>query len=238
VAILGIPTGVKMHSAVFATSPENAGLLANAAAHGWAEMRDGELVDRDEAGALRFHGVARIPYERRRVQQAKRAGRPPDAALQGACAEIASSLAPGGVALFGPGTTTQRVLAQLGIEGSVYGVDAVSDGALLGRDLTEAAILRLITGRSSCAAPARIIVGVVGGQGCLFGRGNQQFSPAVIRMVGTDRITIIADAEKILALAEGALFVDTGDVAVDALLSGYRRVHTGPGQSLLIRVLA
>jgi predicted polyphosphate/ATP-dependent NAD kinase len=239
VPMLGIPTGVKMQSAVFATSPENAGLLADASARGAAPLRDAELLDLDETMlplgivAARLHGVARVPYERRLLQQAKCRATSPEVALEGACAALAASLEPDVVTLFGPGTTTQLVLARLGLAGTLLGVDAVLDGALLGRDLTETEILRLIEGRA-----ARIVVGVVGGQGFLFGRGNQQISAAVIRRVGPDRITIIAGADKIIALEAGALFVDTGDAQLDAMLSGYRRVQTAPGQALLCHVLA
>ena len=239
VPMLGIPTGVKMHSAVFATSPENAGLLARAAARGEARFADAELLDIDEAllaqgvVSTRLHAVARAPVERRLVQQAKRGAAAPEAALQAACVDLATSLEPGVIHLFGPGTTTQRVLAERGIAGTLLGVDAVQDGAVLGRDLTEAQILRLIEGRA-----ARIVVGVVGGQGFLFGRGNQQISAAVIRRVGPDRITVIAGADKILGLDAGGLFVDTGDRDLDTLLCGYRRVRTAPGQSLLCRVFA
>jgi predicted polyphosphate/ATP-dependent NAD kinase len=237
--MLGIPTGVKMQSAVFATSPENAGLLANATARGEMRMRDAELLDLDESllssGIVspRLTGVARVPFERRMVQQAKCRAAAPEADLQAACAALAAGLEPDVVTLFGPGTTTQLVLAQLGLAGTLLGVDAVLDGALIGRDLTEGEILRLIEGR-----PARIVVGVVGGQGFLFGRGNQQISAAVIRRVGPDRIAIVAGADKILCLAAGALFVDTGDADLDARLSGFRRVQTAPGQALLCRVLA
>ena len=71
------------------------------------------------------------------------------------------------------------------------------------------------------------MVGVVGGQGALFGRGNQQLSPAVLRRVGRDRIQVIATADKLLGLDPPWLRVDTGDEALDAELRGYIRVRTG-----------
>ncbi len=239
VPILGIPTGVKMHSAAFATTPENAGLLASAMAAGGARVEDREIVDLDETllrlgiVATSLFGIARVPRERRMLQQAKRGGGAPDAGLAAACDDVADTLEPGVTYVLGPGTTTLRVLARLGLTGTLLGVDLVRDGALIGRDLSEAEILRLIDGR-----PARIIVGVTGGQGCLFGRGNQQISAAVIRGVGLDRITILASADKVASLESGAMFVDTGDVDLDARLGGFHRVRTAPGRFMLCRVVA
>ena len=45
-----------------------------------------------------------------------------------------------------------------------------------------------------------IVVGIVGGQGSLFGRGNQQISAEVIRRAGPDSIVILAGLDKLQAL--------------------------------------
>ncbi len=41
-----------------------------------------------------------------------------------------------------------------------------------------------------------------------------------------------------LALDPPLLHVDTGDAAVDAMLSGYTQVHVAPGQRMVMRVAA
>ena len=233
VPILGIPTGVKMHSGVFATSPEAAGDLA--ASHlvtRSTELRDAEVLDRDERdGHLspRLYALANVPYDRRRLQHPKAASRPGDDALTALCREIACELE--GLTIFGPGTTTQRVLSHLGLEGSLLGVDAVEAGLLVGRDLDEAQLLALAAGRD-----ARLVLGVVGGQGYVFGRGNQQLSPAVIRAVGLDRIEIVSSLEKLVALDPMLLRIDTGDPTLDRELSGYRRVRVAPGRSVVLEL--
>ena len=84
---------------------------------------------------------------------------------------------------------------------------------------------------------AAIVVGVVGGQGFLFGRGNQQLGPRVLRRVGRDAITVVAGMEKLAALRPLQLVTDTGDEAVDAMLAGWHRVRTGPGRSTMVRVV-
>jgi len=235
VPILGVPTGVKMHSAVFATSPEAAGDLAAAQLAAAPRFREVEVMDVDEealrAGRMsaRLHGVARVPVDRARVQHPKAASRPADAGLDALCRRVAEES--DRLTLVGPGTTTQRILAHLGVEGTLLGVDAVERGRLVGRDLNEAQLLELLDGRA-----ARIVVGVVGGQGYVFGRGNQQLSPEVIRRVGTDRIEIVASLDKVLALDPPALRVDTGDPELDAELAGFRRVRVAPGRTLVLEV--
>src|SRR5260221_993081 len=98
VPILGIPGGVKMHSAVFAVSPEAAGQLAAQIAadrDGRIGYREAEVMDIDEVaagagrGATRLHGYGRVPFERHLVQGAKAGGFAEDAALDGLCPAIA-----------------------------------------------------------------------------------------------------------------------------------------------------
>ncbi|HSY86094.1 MAG TPA: ATP-NAD kinase family protein [Verrucomicrobiae bacterium] len=238
--ILGIPAGVKMQSAVFAVSPEAAGQLAALLAvdrDGKIAFRQAEVMDIDEEGlragrlSARLYGYARVPFERRLMQNPKAGGSAEDATLDALCREIAEEMAPGLLYVIGPGTTTQRVLHHLGVEGSLLGVDAVLDGKLIGRDLTGAELARLVEGR-----PARIVLGIIGGQGYSFGRGNQQIGAQVIRAVGRENIILLASQQKILVLGENRLLADTGDPAVDELLRGYIRVRLAPGVSTMMRI--
>jgi predicted polyphosphate/ATP-dependent NAD kinase len=239
IPILGIPTGVKMHSGVFATSPEAAGDVVASQLRGGAQhLRESEVMDVDE-DALRegrvsaqLHGVARVPFDRARVQNPKASSSSPDANLDALCRRMAAEASTAdGLTLFGPGTTTQRILSHMGLSGTLLGIDAVESGALVGADLNEAQLLELLDGRR-----ATLVVAVVGGQGYVFGRGNQQLSPEVIRRVGLDSIEIVAALDKVLALDPPALRVDTGDPALDAELTGYRRVRIAPNRSLVLKV--
>jgi predicted polyphosphate/ATP-dependent NAD kinase len=236
--ILGIPTGVKMHSGVFATSPEAAGDIVASYLSGAAKrLRDAEVMDVDEDAlrdgrvAARLHAVARVPFDRARVQHPKAASSPPDVDLDALCRQIANEASTNGLTLFGPGTTTRRILDYLELSGTLLGVDAVESGALLGADLNEADLLELLERR-----PARLVVAVVGGQGYVFGRGNQQLSAAVIRRIGLDNIEIVAALDKVLALDPPGLRVDTGDPTLDGELSGYRLVRVAPNRSLVLKV--
>jgi predicted polyphosphate/ATP-dependent NAD kinase len=239
--IVGIPTGVKMHSGVFAATPDAAGRAAAAylRAPGGGAVDEAEVADVDEAAAragrasTRLYGLARVPRQPALMVGAKSSSPPrADRALDALCQELATSIAPGATVILGPGTTTARVLEHLGLSGTLLGVDAVRDGALVGRDLGEEELLALLAD----APDARLLLGVIGGQGSLLGRGNQQLSPRVLRRIGGERIEIAAAADKLVALQPPVLRIDTGDEALDAELSGRRRVRTGPNTIMIMPV--
>lgn len=231
--LVGIPTGVKMHSGVFAATPDAAAgavaaYLRNPAG---TPLRAAEVVDVD-GGATRLYGSALVPHARG-LMVASKAPSPlsSDGALEALCARIAATLPSDELTLLGPGTTTARVLHHLGVEGTLLGVDAVRGREPVARDLDEAGLLALLA-----REPATLVVGVIGGQGSLFGRGNQQLSAPVLRALGRERIRIVASAEKLVRLDPQALRVDTGDDAVDAALCGYARVEVAPGRTIVIKV--
>ncbi len=77
---------------------------------------------------------------------------------------------------------------------------------------------------------------VIGGQGFVFGRGNQQLSPEVIRAIGRENIMIVATPNKLATLRGKPLRVDTGDHGLDEELKGYYKLHTGYGRRTIYRV--
>lgn len=244
VPMLGVPTGVKMQSAVFATSPEAAGDLVAAIAatpdRGKLQYRSSEVMDIDEAalrqGAIspRLFGYATVPYVPLLLQNAKVRNHGLDeAALEAAAQHLAVGMDPETLYAIGPGRSTKRILAALNLSGSLLGTDLLRGRQLVARDANERTILEL-----AGSHPLKIIVGVIGGQGYVFGRGNQELSPAVIRRAGRDAITILASEQKLLALEDKRLLVDTGDRALDNELAGYWRVMVGPQEDMVIKVAA
>ena len=238
--MIAIPTGVKMHSAVFALSPEAAGDTAAAALSRDCGRRLAEIMDADEnelaAGrpAARLFGYAQTPDLPRLLQPAK--GARPDggeAAIDALGRVLVRDTPPGRLVILGPGTTMQAVKRAFGVEGTLLGVDAVLGGEVVARD-TDAATLEKLCATHSDAS---LLVGVIGNQGFVFGRGNKQLSPAVIRAAGQN-IQIIATREKLTALPSAELHVDTGDRDLDRALAGYRRVVTGPGDAMMMRLSA
>jgi predicted polyphosphate/ATP-dependent NAD kinase len=241
VPMLGVPTGVKMHSAVFGTSADAAGqaALRFLRAEAGATLREAEVMDLDEAAlragrvAARLFGVARVPQFRGLVQACKSgAGADDDAALDALARRIAREWPAGRLMILACGTTTRRVSRALGFEGTLLGVDVALDGRPIALDANEGQLLRLL----DRAAAAGIVASVTGGQGFLFGRGNQQISAEVIGRVGRDGLTVLTGARKLAALDPPVLLVDTGDDAVDRMLAGYIGVHTAPGRRMMMRI--
>ena len=230
VVCLGIPTGVKMHSAVFAVNPVRAGeLAAHYVFDEHRRTRAAEVMDIDEQAlgeghvAARLFGYMTIPHRREHVQGLKSGSTADERHVQQAIArEIVERMEEDVAYVVGPGTTTAEVMKALGVDFSLLGVDLVRDRGLLGRDLGEEALLALLG-----EGQGGIIVTPVGGQGYLFGRGNQPISARVIRQVGKDRIIIAATPHKLSSLRGEPLKVDSGDADTDRWLSGFHKVVSG-----------
>jgi predicted polyphosphate/ATP-dependent NAD kinase len=241
VLCLGIPAGVKIHSAVFASTPPHAGEMALALVRGRrAAKRLAEVMDIDEEAfrqgevRSRLFGYLLVPEDRRRLQGLKAGSPKSEAFLQRAiAADLLEGMEPGVLTLIGPGSTTRELKRLLGFEGTLLGVDAVKDGRLAAEDCSEKRLLELIEGEPS--GSVRIVVSPIGGQGFLFGRGNQQFSPEVLRQVGRKNIRVAAVPGKITALGGAPLRLDTGDPHTDRVLSGYYRVTTGYREAVMVK---
>jgi predicted polyphosphate/ATP-dependent NAD kinase len=229
--VLGVPGGVKIHSGVYAASPVHAGRLArryllDPAA---APPREAEVMDIDEEAfrenrlSARLYGYLRVPFQRQHLQSSKSGSSPgEEAALDEIAAELIRHMEPGVLYVIGSGTTTRAVMARLGLPNTLLGIDAVLDRRAAGTDLNEAQLLALVEKH-----PARIVLSVIGGQGFILGRGNQQISPRVIRAAGPGNLTVVASAAKLASLQGRPLLVDSGDPELDRELSGYTQVITG-----------
>ena len=242
VAALGIPAGVKMHSAVFALTPRRAGETALRFLRGELDAADAEVMDIDEDAfrngrlSAALYGYIRVPQDAQAVQAGKSAAALDERdAARGIAEQVVADMEEGVVYIIGPGTTTRAIADALGIRKTLLGVDAALDGRLAAADANESDLLRLTRDK-----PAKIVVGVIGGQGYVFGRGNQQISARVIRRVigqaGAGNVIVAATRGKLLALGGKPLLVDTGDSALDRELSGYVSVITGVGESHTYRV--
>ena len=237
VPVLGVPSGVKMHSGVFAVSPADAlALVEKLLAGGGVAVEAREVRDLDEealrAGQVRprFYGELSVPVDTRLVQQVKCATQDDDALAQ---TEIAAGfiemLDPHVAYLFGPGTTTGAVMEALGLPHTVLGFDAVLDGKLLGADLDHQAIAALAETHPVCP-----VLTFTGGQGILLGRGNQQLTPSLLRRIGRGAVRVLATPSKLRSLAGRPMRLDTGDAALDQTWAGLIRVLTGYRQEQMV----
>lgn len=238
--VLGIPCGVKMHSAVFANNPAAARdivqqmlakLLLTVTA---AEVRDiDETAFRSGTVKSKYYGEMWVPESLRYMQQVKSGGREDESlVVEEIAADFVASMDPEMIYFMGSGSTTAAIMRQLELPNTLLGVDVIQGNEVLIADAYESQLRELASTR-----PCKIVVTVIGGQGHLFGRGNQQFSPAVIDAVGEDNIIVVATKTKLEALPNG-IVVDTGDYQLDQRLSGYIRVTTGFEDAVICPVSA
>ncbi len=239
VPALGIPTGVKIHSGVFAVSPAAAGELAAKYLRGEvSSIGDSEVMDIDEEAfrenrlSARLYGYLRVPREEAYMQGSKEASPiQEEENLKAIASDIVDDMDDETLYILGPGSTIGSIAEHLSLKKTLLGVDVVQGKRIIARDVNEDQLLTLITGKK-----AKIIVTVIGGQGFIFGRGNQQISPAVIRAVGKENIIVVATPAKLATLHGRHLLVDTGDPKLDEELSGYTRVVTDYGRRVVYRV--
>jgi predicted polyphosphate/ATP-dependent NAD kinase len=241
VPVLGIPTGVKMHSGVFALNPHRAGDLILQFLRGEARIEEAEVMDIDEEAfrgnrlSAKLYGYLKIPTKGISIQPSKSASVAirDELSNQEAIAEqIIAKMDDSTCYILGPGTTVRAISNLLNLKKTLLGVDAVYKGNLIAEDLNEQGILKIVE-----QYDVRIIVSPIGGQGFIFGRGNQQISSEVIRRVGIENIMVIATVNKLTSIGVGRpLLIDTGDPEFDDSLSGYIRVVTGHNEEVMLKL--
>jgi len=228
VPVLGVPSGVKMYSGIFAVSASDAVDVVLAYAQDQAEIMEFEIMDADEkairsdAFEIKFHGVLKGPFLPMRIQGSKQVspGTVDEKENQTAIARsLIEEMQPEATYILGPGTTVKCVADLLGVEKTLLGVDLYREGRVV-LDVNEKRILEEITDWQN----TWIILSPIGHQGLLLGRGNQQISPEVIKRVGRRRIIVIATKNKLQSIDGGVLRVDTDDADVNNMLKGYMKV--------------
>ncbi|WP_128224222.1 ATP-NAD kinase family protein [Halobacteriaceae bacterium SHR40] len=222
--ILGVPAGAKVYSSVFAVTPEAAAHIA--VTFDSTERAEVNDIDEDDYRGGEVHtelvALATVPIAPQR-QGSKQLS---SGTVEGLAEGLADEVDPEVTYVLGPGGTLGTIKRNLGFEGSPLGVDVYRDGELLVEDGAESDILDALGEKNV------IVVSPIGGQGFVFGRGNQQISPEVIRQA---EIEIVASRQKLDGI--GALRVDTGDQELDDRLRGWQRVRVGRFESRLMEIV-
>jgi predicted polyphosphate/ATP-dependent NAD kinase len=232
--VLGVPSGVKTYSGVFALNPVDAAEILSLYADGRTQVIDREVMDVDEEAfrsdrlSIRLYGYMKCLYVPMMSQTSKELT--PDVndekENQKAVAKtIVEDMDQNALYILGPGTTVKCLADMLDAKKTILGVDLYYKGQTIALDVDEATILKEIE-KHRGSGNTWIVVSPIGRQGVLFGRGNQQISSAVIKEVGKSHIIAMATKSKVRDLDGGYLRVDTGDKDMDELLKGYLKVVT------------
>ncbi|MCP8310528.1 MAG: ATP-NAD kinase family protein [Candidatus Methylarchaceae archaeon HK01M] len=238
VPVLGVPTGVKMHSSVFAVGPLATSRIAMEFFWENLPLREVEVMDVDEQAfrkgllSAKLYGYLLTPYTPSLIQGAKVESPMTEVEMYNQAAiaiYIIEEMKPNLIYIIGPGTTTRTIGDILDEKKTLLGVDIFCNKKLIAKDVNEKEILEKIKGND-----AKIIVTPIGGQGFIFGRGNLQLSSIVIRQVGLKNIIIIATRQKMAELR--CLRVDTGNYDLDDELRGYVKVITDYKQLQIVKI--
>ncbi len=246
--ILGIPSGVKMHSGVFSQGIDKGVEILCKFVRDEVQFAKSEIIDLDEEEFRRdriltkLFGLGLVPQAPSFMQLTKISSYDTDSEkenMRGIIRSFRETIDSKILYLLGPGSTMKEL--SKAFSSSVYdqktllGIDAVQNSSLIEKDLSESDIVRLIEERE--AKSTRIVLTPIGGQGYIFGRGNLQFSPYVIIKIGLERIDVVATRIKIENLPNKELHVDTGDLNLDSKFSGYIKVLVDYENYLMVKVV-
>lgn len=229
--VLGIPAGCKIHSGVYAVTPKAAGRIVELmVTNQLVTLTEADVMDIDESlfreGVVKAkrYGEMQVPAELRYVQATKSGGKESDElVLQDIAADVIDNMEEH-LFIIGSGSTTAYLMDELGLPNTLLGVDVVKEHQLLASDVTESLLWQYVVEHSG---NVKLVITLIGGQGHIFGRGNQQLSPRIIKAIGKENIIIIATKSKLTALDSRPLIADTGDAILDHELSGFIPVVTG-----------
>jgi len=225
---LGIPSGVKIYSSVFSLNPKAA--ASTIIQFLWEELplTNSEVLDIDEdayrKGKLvsKLYGHLITPSSPEYCQYSKLSSPNSDQNNQERIAnKIIEELRENTYYLLGPGTTVKAITDKLGLKKTLLGVDLLYNNQIIASDLNEQQILTYLNKH-----PTKIIVSLIGRQGFLFGRGNLQFTPTILKLIATSNIIIIATKFKLAMIPDHCLRIDSRDSNLDNEMRGLYKVIT------------
>lgn len=239
--VIGVPTGVKMHSGCFASSPKAAAEVLASWIGGDLLIASTEVLDLDEElyrqgkWVVRIYAEAMTPSSPRWMQGAKMRveASGEGEVVEGIAEHIEETIVEDDrLVLWGSGGTLRSIGKIIGFELTTLGIDATRGSQQVGTDINEREILEIL---DSHEGPVTLLLSPMGGQGFLIGRGNLQLSPNVLKRVGVDGVLGIVTPAKLLTLR--SLRIETGDEELDSLFSekkylkvlqGYRTTRVLP----------
>lgn len=203
IPIIGIPSGVKMHSGVFGINPESVAQILIEFLNDELIFSEVEILDLDEEKyrqgewQIKLYGIVKTPYEPSFVQSGKAIIQEMDEEdiREGIASFIIENMEESKETLFilGSGSTVQEIGNKLGLDTSLLGIDVVLNKELIAKDVNEKELLEIL----SKYKKSKLILSPIGAQGFILGRGNLQLSPYVIKKIGIENIDIISTPTKL-----------------------------------------
>ena len=240
--IIGVPTGVKMHSGCFASSPKAAAEVLSAWLEGDLLLSSTEVLDLDEdlyrkgKWVVKLYAEAITPASPRWMQGSKMRveASGEEEIIQGLADHVRETLIGDRMMIvWGSGGTLRTIGGILGFDLSTLGIDITVGGNIIGSDLNENEILSALREHQG---DVMLLLSPMGGQGFLIGRGNLQLSPDVLRIIGVNRVLGIVTPAKMLTLR--SLRIETGDSEMDKRFSDkkYLKVLQGYRTTRVLKV--
>ncbi len=223
IPVLGIPSGVKMHSGVFTYTPPDAGRAMYEFLLGMAPLETRDVIDLDEDeyrhGRIRtrLFGYAKVPVTTR-LQGCKNLAVTPDddADRQSIALGLEEFMKEHpGLYILGAGSTLRDIGNHLGLELTPLGFDVVlanDEGFhLVLRDGNEISILnvldemsvsdeRIMVDQKEAEGEMKdvfLVITPIGAQGFILGRGTQVISNTILKRIGKKRIIVVATPGKL-----------------------------------------
>ena len=239
--VIGVPTGVKMHSGCFAASPKAAAEALSSWLIGDLLLASTEVLDLDEdlyrqgKWVVRLYAEAMTPSSPRWMQGSKQRieASGEEDTTEGLADHVRELLVSDDrMLIWGSGGTLRRIAEMNEFQPTNLGIDATIGNEQVGTDLSESDLLALLSGHDGVTT---LLLSPMGGQGFLIGRGNLQLSPQVLRLIGIDNILGVVTPAKLLSVRR--LRIETGDPELDAdfaamrymkVLQGYRTTRVLP----------
>src|SRR5699024_2298948 len=110
-------------------------------------------------------------------------------------------------------------------------IDVAHQGEIIAVDLSARQLNEITQGKR-----LQLVVSPVGGQGFLFGRGNQQLDAGLLSRAEREDLFIVCTEEKLAQLGGGPLYIDVPELEMVERFTGYKKVITGARQTASIRV--
>lgn len=238
IPVIGVPSGVKIFSGVFTITPEDAAKLLHEYIKGEAILDYAEVLDIDEdeyrSGKIKIkvYGYMKIPYRPGYIQGSKSPTPVTEVKeeLEAIARYIVEEMEDDVLYITCPGNTVKEIHKILGFEYTPLGVDLITKKSVVKLDASEKDVITYLKKFSR----AVIIVSPIGGQGIIFGRGNQVVSPDVLRMVGLNNIIVLSPRWKLSGLE--CLYVDTDDASLNREFPEVIKVVVGYGEYRVMRI--